>query len=113
MDENGKPKSQAQIAVINGMHDGKVPLPAELVNDVKKYADLAGLKGGYDGLKAGDEYDMHQFVSLFAKIQEAKKAEAGGWAAPDIAETKNGVIQRNLKTGEPKPATQAPDRVSP
>jgi hypothetical protein len=77
-DENGTPQDQGQIAVIDGLHDGKIPMPASVVDDVKQYGKLAGMKN-YDGLKAGDEVDMKGFVHLFSAIQQAKKKEAEGW----------------------------------
>ena len=77
-DENGNPQDQGQIAVIDGLHDGKIPMPASVVDDVKTYGKLAGVKN-YDGLKAGDEVDMKGFVHLFSAIQQAKKKEAEGW----------------------------------
>jgi hypothetical protein len=115
-DENGNPlkdadgnyREEGRVYVIDGLKDGKVPLPASIVSDVQKfkaYGDLAQLSG-LDGLKAGDEYDPNQFVSLYSRLLSAKKEVANGWSKPELSEDKDGnVLQRNSVNNETKPAT--------
>lgn len=99
-DENGQVQRVGNVAVIDGLHDGKVPLPAALADDIQKYGKAAGITEP-DTLKAGDEYDMRQIVSLNHKIQEAKAKTAQGWIKPQTVYSKDGTpLQYNPAAAE-------------
>jgi hypothetical protein len=116
-DSNGNPlktpdgnfKTEGRVYVIDGMRDGKVPIPASIVSDVQKYknyGDLANVPG-LDSLKEGDEYEPKQFIRLYNAMLSAKKEVIGGWGKPEAVEGSNGeILQRNTVNGETKPATQ-------
>ena len=117
-DSNGKPlqdaegnyRTEGRVFVIDGMKDGKVPIPASIASDVQKYrnyGDLAKLSG-LDGIKAGDEYDAQKFVKLYNALLTSKVEVEKGWSNPEVSEDKDGkIVQRNAVNNETKPAIPA------
>jgi hypothetical protein len=77
MDEDGKPKLEGQIALIDGLHNGSLPAPADFVSDSQKYGKYAGVTGT-ESLKPGDDISMEHFIVMAAKISEGKNKELAG-----------------------------------
>jgi len=117
-DSNGKPlqdaegnyRTEGRVFVIDGMKDGKVPIPASIASDIQKYknyGDLAKLQG-LDGIKADDEYDAQHFVKLYNALLSSKVEVEKGWSNPEVSEDKSGnIVQRNAVNNETKPAIPA------
>jgi hypothetical protein len=80
LDENKQPKIEHQFALIDGLHDGNLPVTADFVSDLKKYGKSVGVTG-MDSLKEGDPVSMQHFVEMSTKIAEGKKKELAGWAS--------------------------------
>jgi len=114
-DSNGKPlqdaegnyRTEGRVFVIDGMKDGKVPIPASIASDVQKYrnyGDLAKLSG-LDGIREGDEYDAQHFVKLYNALLSSKVEVEKGWSNPEVSEDKDGkIVQRNAVNNETKAA---------
>jgi hypothetical protein len=108
MDEDSKPKMEAQFAVIDGLHDGSLSAPASFVSDLQKYGKYAGITGE-DNLKAGDDISMQHFVQLAGAITEGKKKELAGWIKPEVVVNDKGQrFERNNNTGELREAKAIP-----
>jgi hypothetical protein len=105
LDADGKPHQEGQFALINGLHDGNLNVPASFVSDVKQYAKYAGATDA-DTLKEGDEVSMQHFIKLANAVQEGKKKEQQGWEKPKDgwagADGKT-PVQINSVTGEQRP----------
>ena len=109
-DAEGNYKSEGRVFVIDGMKDGKVPIPASIASDIQKYKNYGNLARlpGLDGIKAGDEYDADQFVPLYNALLSAKVEVEKGWSNPEVHEDKDGnIVQRNAVNDEIKPAIPA------
>ena len=115
-DENGQPlferdgvtpKMVGQIAVMKG--GDRIPLPQSFIDDVKEFGTLSGIVGG-ERLTAGQEVPITQFLTMDAKLNQAKNKEIDGWSKgkatvlkrPDGTEVLvsgfNGKVREPLKT---------------
>src|SRR5712671_2697746 len=85
LDSDGKPHMKGQFALIDGLHDGNIQAPASFVSDLQQFGKYAGLSSDeVAGLKAGDDLSMPHFIQLANAIQEGKKKDLAGWAAPQL-----------------------------
>jgi hypothetical protein len=101
-DQDGNPKMEGQLALINGMQDGEFTPPESFYADAKKYGKLGGASDT-DGLQSGQPISVENFGRLHGAILEGKKAEHQGWVKPeDVFGGADGKIpmQRNTSTGE-------------
>jgi hypothetical protein len=113
LDEDGMPKMEAQFALIDGLHDGKLPVPADFVSDLQKYGKYVGVTG-MDSLKPGDEVSMQHFIEMYGKITEGKKTELAGWAKATLSWTgpnQDKPVLVNSNTGEVKAFSNDPNAV--
>ncbi len=74
---DGKPKMEGRFALIDGLHDGNMDLPASMVSDLQKYGKYAGVTGE-DDLKAGQSVSMQHYIQLANAIREGRKQELAG-----------------------------------
>lgn len=105
LNADGSPKRVGQVAVIDGLHDGKITLPQSFVDDAKKFGVYGGATGA-EGLTAGHEIPVGQLMTLDAAIQEGKKKTVEGWTNAKIGWTgkdNNIPVQINAMTGESRP----------
>lgn len=93
-DQLGNVQRVGNVAVIDGLHDGKVPIPSALADDIQKYGKAAGISN-YDTLKAGDEYDMRDLVRINHALMEAKSKVAAGWVKPETVYVNGQPMQYN------------------
>lgn len=105
--DDGKPKMEGQVALIDGLHNGSLPAPASFVSDLQKYGKYAGITG-MENLKPGDDVSMDHFIKLASGIQEGKKKELEGWAKPELGwqtgpDGKQIPVQINSNTSEVRP----------
>ena len=95
------PKQVGRIAVIKG--GDKMPLPQSFIDDAKEYGTLAGIAGA-DRLNAGQEIPITQFLSMDARLNQAKQKEIDGWKENKVGENAvsvNGkLVQRNSVSGK-------------
>ncbi len=102
-----EPRYERTYAVVDGLHEGKIKAPQSFVDYVNKYVPYADTKvKGYESLAEDQDIDAKTFYRLHNSALEGMKKVTDGWARPDALETKDGVFQKNLVTGEMKPATQ-------
>jgi len=90
---DGTPKFEPHVAVIDGFHDGRVPVPKQMVDELRRYGSL-GMPNftNYDkSITPGEALmvDDTQFAGLLANLSTARRAETEGKIKPEIAWEKN------------------------
>ena len=97
---DGQPKTHGNVAVISGLHQGMMPLPAATYEDYQKYGERAGLKGsGVGELQPGQPIDVQHWIGLTNALQAERVKEMGGWQ--EKAPGGNAVLNPNWKQGDP------------
>jgi len=103
-----QPRYERQYAVVDGMKDGKIALPASFIDYANKYLPYSSVKvANYEHLEAGQPVDAKDFYRLHNAALDGMKQSLAGWAKPDAVENADGaILQKNPVTGETKPATE-------
>jgi hypothetical protein len=100
MGPDGKPKTHGNVAIISGLHQGMMPLPAATYDLYQEYGERAGLKGsGVGEIQPGQPIDVQHWIGLENALQAERVKELGGWQSANPAA--NAVINPNWKPGDP------------